>query len=228
MTRSMGNGRVAVVAASALGLALATATTAWAQGSGRSPEGGSTGGSGHIRTAGPGAPPGGTNTGGGSGGNANFGQGGFNPLLVNPATLGGGLGGNANFGQAGFNPAQFQANAAAGAMAPGAGGIGPGGVAGTNDPRAIGGFQPGYNVFGANGGFGFGPGGGGASPFGLSPYDEAVLRNQSYALNASRYDLNTAQALQAYQAANFYNTLANTAAAANYKQGTGMMPYFNV
>jgi hypothetical protein len=236
MMRSMGNGRIAIVAASALSLALATAEGARAQQAGRAPEGGSTGGSGHLRTARPGAPPGGTggtNIGGGLGGNANFGQAGFNPQSVNGANIADGFGGNANFGQAGFNPLLMNPAVTPSPFVPGGGGFVPGAVGfgptapvGSFNPTALGGFpQAGNTIYGIGGGFGFG---GATSPYGLSPYDEAMMRDQAYSLNASRYDLNTAQALAAYQAANFYNTMANAAAASNYKQSTGMLPYYNV
>jgi hypothetical protein len=81
MMRTMRNGRTAIVTASALGLALVIAQGVQAQSAGRSPEGGSTGGSGNLRTAGPGAPPGGTTRGGGAAG-----------LSQNPGQAGAGTG----------------------------------------------------------------------------------------------------------------------------------------
>ncbi len=75
----------------------------------------------------------------------------------------------------------------------------------------------GFGGYGGLGGYGFGGFGGyGGYLGGISPYNEVAAITENYALANSRYNLNTAEAVQAYAAANFYNTMARTTAANNY------------
>ena len=62
----------------------------------------------------------------------------------------------------------------------------------------------------------------------MTPYDQDLYKSQVYDLNASRYNLQNAQAAQAYAAANFYSTMANETAYRNYKQSTGMRPFYPI
>ena len=80
----------------------------------------------------------------------------------------------------------------------------------------------GYGGLGVYGGLG--------ATIGLSPYDQFTLKDQLYAGNASRYNLQNAQAVQAYAAANYYNTVANNAAASMTPPpaNAGVKPTYNV
>ncbi len=80
------------------------------------------------------------------------------------------------------------------------------------------GFSPGgYNV-------GYGPNGGA----GISPYDQQLAAQQQYAMNASRYDLQTAQAAEAYQRANLYQQQALSMAVNNAKEQAALRQKFSV
>lgn len=67
--------------------------------------------------------------------------------------------------------------------------------------------------FGAGYGFGgWGGGGWGFGDIGMSPYDQAMVKEQFYANNAARFNLQNAQAEQAFQSANLMRQQAlNTA-----------------
>jgi hypothetical protein len=100
------------------------------------------------------------------------------------------------------------------------------------------GYGYGYTPYVATGGYGGYPGWGwGAGwnyyyggPFGgagYSLYDIDMLKQQQYALNASRYNVETAQAAQAYQAANYYQQQAVATALNNYKEQAALREKFN-
>ncbi|HWE39485.1 MAG TPA: hypothetical protein VG406_23235 [Isosphaeraceae bacterium] len=80
-------------------------------------------------------------------------------------------------------------------------------------------YSPYYSMGWGWPGYGFGYGWG--NPFfgmGMSPFDQWAYRQQMYALNVSRYNVQTAQAVNAYQQANLFQQEAVGQALSNMKQ----------
>ena len=98
------------------------------------------------------------------------------------------------------------------------------------------GYGYGYPVVAAYGagypGWGWGAGwdyyyGGPFGGIGYSLYDVEALKQQQYALNDSRYNVENAQATQAYAAANFYQQQAIATAMENARQTAAMRPKYD-
>ncbi|WZO99827.1 hypothetical protein EP7_001440 [Isosphaeraceae bacterium EP7] len=82
------------------------------------------------------------------------------------------------------------------------------------------------------GGMGFGGlgmgyyGGLGFGGMGMTAYDQAMVKQQFSALNASNLNLQNAQAAAAYQQANFYRQQAENLALANAQKARGLQPKY--
>ena len=94
---------------------------------------------------------------------------------------------------------------------------GPGGYVGDAGNGYYGGGYGGYGGYGG-GGYGFGYGFGGVGGMGMSLYDQDMYKMQQTALANSRYNLQNAQAVTAYQQANLYEQQAISTQLANQKQ----------
>ena len=102
------------------------------------------------------------------------------------------------------------------------------GYGNTGFGSAIGGY--GFGGYGAGGGYGFGGYGGGygyggggygyggyGGGYGVSPFQLQAFRQQRYALNASRYNLQNAETASSYQLANLFRTEAMQNMAETYR-----------
>ncbi len=90
------------------------------------------------------------------------------------------------------------------------------------------GYGIGYNGFGL-GGLGYGNRGyGGYGGYGVTPYSQVYAGQQRAALNASRYNLQNAEAAEAYQAANLYRQKALDEAQERYQGAKVIEPRYSI
>ena len=135
-----------------------------------------------------------------------------NPVTINPGGGGGGFsGGGINITVPQYGPTIIYGS--------------PYGYGGYRNTGYVGVVAPGWSApIPGYGGYGTGFGGYG----GVSVYDDPLVRQQQYALNASRYNLETAQATKAYQEANFFQQQAIATAMNNARQNQAVREQFNV
>ncbi|MDB5349390.1 MAG: hypothetical protein JWN86_637 [Planctomycetota bacterium] len=135
----------------------------------------------------------------------------LNPVTINPGAGGGFNGGGINLTVPQYGPIIIYGS--------------PYGYNGYGNYGAFGVVSPGWTApIPGYGGYGFAPGG-----YNIPPtYDDPLYRQQQYAMNASRYNLQNAQATKAYQEANFFQQQAIATAMNNAQQAPAVREQFNV